>query len=67
MWSLRQSLSQYSVVKLLPENPNISQLFGTGKDYSDGFFTGVYNLDGCGPDWVCHHSSAEFVDSDCIL
>ena len=50
MWSLRQSLSQYSVVKLLPENPNISQLFGTGKDYSDGFFTGVYNLDGCGPD-----------------
>ena len=29
---------------------NISQLFGTGKDYSDGFFTGVYNLDGCGPD-----------------
>ena len=39
MWSLRQSLSQYSVVKLLPENPNISQLFGTGKDYSDGFFT----------------------------
>ena len=30
--------------------PNMSQLFETGKNFSNGFFTGVYNLDGCGPD-----------------
>ena len=28
--------------------PNMSQLFETGKDFSNGFFTGVYNLDGWG-------------------
>ena len=46
MWRLRQSNLFLSV--LLSNNcrkyHGISQLFGIGKDFSDGFFNGVYNL-----------------------
>ena len=52
VWRLRQS-SLFRITLLsnhCRKYHNISQLFGIGKDFSDDLFTGVYNLDGCGPD-----------------